>query len=385
MGVTPPRAADVAIVGAGCIGASIAFHLARAGVRAVVFEREKMAGIGSTGHCAGGVRQQFSTRVNVLLSKASVRALERFADEVGSDPGFDQCGYLFCLADEASWARFREQLLLWQSLDVAARALTPADVAALVPELRTDDLRGATFCPTDGIADPHLVTQGYVAAARRLGATFLFEAPVTGVRVAGGAVRGVITEGGETAAPVIVNAAGPYAAEIGRMAGVEIPVQPVRRQMFTTQPLPWLNPNFPMVVDMKSGAYLHRESGGLLVGLADRDEPPSFNTNIDFEFRDRVFEKAMERVPRLEEAEYRAGWAGLYEITPDHNAILGAVPERAGFFCANGFSGHGFMHSPAVGEVLSALVRGEPSPIDVSALSIERFRSAQLLVESNVI
>lgn len=375
----------MAVVGAGCIGASVAYQLARRGARVVVFEREKMPGTGSTGHCAGGVRQQFSTRVNVLLSRAAVRALERFQEELGSDPGFDQCGYLFCLSEPERWADFQRQLALWQSLDVPARALTPAEAKQLVPELAVHDLVGCTYCPTDGIADPHLVTQGFVTAARRFGAEFALDTPVSGITVEGDRVRSVTTPGGTTAVGAVVNAAGPFAAEIGGLAGVEVPVVPVRRQMFTTQPLAWVDERFPMVVDMGSGIYMHRESGGVLVGLADKGEPPSFNTNIDFEFRDRVFELAMQRVPRLEEAEYRAGWAGLYESTPDHNAILGPVPGLAGFYCANGFSGHGFMHSPAVGEVIAGMILDGASPIDVSDLSIERFQKHELLVEANVI
>ncbi|HEV8479561.1 MAG TPA: FAD-binding oxidoreductase [Candidatus Eisenbacteria bacterium] len=383
--MSPARTADVVVIGAGCIGASVAFRLAERGASVVVLEREPMAGTGSTGHCAGGVRQQFSTAVNVLLSKASVITLENFQDEVGAEPGFDQCGYLFCLADEATWRSFQKQLALWRSLDVPAEALTPEEARAIVPGLEIGDLVGCTFCPTDGIADPHLVTQGFVAAARRHGAVFELGRAATGVRVENGRVRGVLTAEGEIAAPVVVNAAGPYAAEVARWAGVELPVAPLRRQMFTTQPLPWVTDKFPMIVDMKSGVYMHRESGGILVGLADKNEPPSFNTNIDFEFRDLVFSLAMERVPALEEAEYRAGWAGLYETTPDHNAILGPVPGLEGFQCANGFSGHGFMQSPAIGRVIAGFILDGRSPIEVSELSIERFQRHELLVEANVI
>src|SRR5262249_17714671 len=160
-------------------------RLAQRGASVVVLEKEPMAGTGSTGHCAGGVRQQFSTAVNVQLSKASVAVLERFAEETGSDAGFDQCGYLFCLGDEASWREFQMQVSLWQKLDVPARALTPAQAREIVPGLETKDLVGCTFCPTDGIADPHLVTQGFVGAARRHGAVFEFARAVTGVRVEG--------------------------------------------------------------------------------------------------------------------------------------------------------------------------------------------------------
>jgi sarcosine oxidase subunit beta len=195
----------------------------------------------------------------------------------------------------------------------------------------------------------------------------------------------VVTSRGDVQAPVVINAAGPHAAEVGRMAGVELPVAPLRRQIFTTQPADWVPANFPMVVDVGTGVYMHRESGGLLLGLADLEEPPSFHTHIDLDFRDRVFMLAFERLPKLEDAAYRAGWAGLYEDTPDHNAILGEAPGVRGFWLANGFSGHGFMHSPAGGMVIADLVTGRPPRADVSALAPDRFERAALVAEANVI
>jgi sarcosine oxidase subunit beta len=270
-------------------------------------------------------------------------------------------------------------------MDVPVEVLTPADVAARFPLVRTDDLRGATFCGTDGLADPAGVTTAYFAAAKRRGALFEFGCEVTGIRSEGGRVTAVETAQGVVATPTVINAAGPWAGVVGKMAGVSVPVVPVRRQIFTTQPVDWLPADFPMVVDMGSGVYMHRESAGLLLGLADPDEPPSFNTNIDFEFRDRVFLAAFDRLPKLEEAEYRAGWGGLYETSPDHNAILGPLPGLEGFLLANGFSGHGFMHAPGVGMLLADwVVDGRPR-FDVSPLSIERFAGRPLTAEANVI
>ncbi len=381
----PPRA-DVVIVGAGCIGASIAYHLTLRGLRPLVLEREKMAGTGSTGHCAGGVRQQFSTPVNVRLSKLSIEAFARMQDELEYEGDlYWPVGYLFALTDGARWEQFQKDAAMQRAQGVAVETLTPAQVARRWPLLKTDDLLGATFCGTDGLADPHAVTAAYYAAAKRRGATFEFECEVTGIQVADGRVTGARTSRGEIATGVVVNAAGPHAARVARFAGIDLPVQPVRRQIFTTQPLDWLPHDFPMVVDMGSRVYMHRESGGLLLGLADRDEPPSFNTNIDFEFRDRVFLLGLERVPRLEEAAYRTGWAGLYEVTPDHNAILGPAPGVQGFLLANGFSGHGFMHAPGVGLLLADWIANGRPRLDVSELALDRFSGSALTAEANVI
>jgi sarcosine oxidase subunit beta len=271
-----------------------------------------------------------------------------------------------------------------RALGVAVETLSPADVARRWPLLATADLLGATFCASDGLADPAGVTAAYFAAAKRLGARFEFERTVTAVHVESGRVTGVSTEAGRIDAPVVIDAAGPHAAAVAALAGVELPVVPVRRQIFTTQPLDWIPVDFPMVVDMASGVYMHRESGGLLLGLADPDEPPSFDTHIDFDFRDRVFLAGMERIPRLEDAAYRAGWGGSYEVTPDHNAILGPSGVE-GFLLANGFSGHGFMHAPGVGMLLADwVVDGRPR-LDVSELGLARFAGHPLAAEANVI
>jgi sarcosine oxidase subunit beta len=378
--------ADAVIVGAGCIGASIAYHLARHGVKAVVVEREKIPGNGSTGHCAGGVRQQFTTPVNVALSRVSIEAFARMNDELAYEGDiYWPVGYLFCVPDDARWPRFQANVEEQKKLGVPVEVLTPAQVKERWPLLETSDLAGATFCASDGLADPHAVTAAYLAAAKRLGATFEFETELTGVRTAGDRVIAAVTTRGEIATPLVINAAGPYAAEVGAMAGVTMPVVPLRRQIFTTQPLDWLPQNFPMVVDVRTGVYMHKESGGLLLGLADQEEPPSFHTHIDLEFRDKVFMLGFERLPRLEDAEYRAGWGGLYEDTPDHNAILGEAEEVSGFWMANGFSGHGFMHSPAVGMVIADLITGRTPRVDVSALALARFESSALIAEANVI
>jgi sarcosine oxidase subunit beta len=378
--------APVVVIGAGCIGAAIAYHLGRRGVKdVVVIERELFSGAGSTGKCAGGIRQQFSSAVNVRICQESVRQYERFHDEMETDRVFWQVGYLFLLSDPAQWAAFQRQAEFQRSLGLPVETLTPEQVKARLPIVNVDGVLGGTFCPTDGLADPHMVTQGYEARARALGAKFKFGVSVTGLRMEGQRVVGVRTSQGEIDTPVVVNAAGAWSAEIARWAGVDLPVLPYRRHCFTTKPLAFVDETLPMIVDMKSGVYMHRESGGLLLGLADKDEPSSFDTSVNWDFLERVVEGAVERVPALGEAEIGHGWAGLYETTPDHNAVLGPPAAVQGLLIAAGFSGHGFMQAPAVGQLIAEwIVDGKPG-LDVSELRLERFEEQAVSPEVNVI
>ncbi len=378
--------APVVIIGAGCIGAAIAYHLGRRGVTGVVvIEREKFSGAGSTGKCAGGIRQQFSTEINVRLSQLSVAHYERFEQEMGSDPVFFPVGYLFLLSDEARWRAFQAQAEMQRALGVPTRTLTPAEAGAMIPQADLEGVLGATFCATDGLGNPHEITQAYERRARDLGARFRFGVEANGLLREGHRVTGVRTSEGDIAAPVVVNAAGAWAAEVAAWAGVDLPVKPYRRHCFVTHPMPWVHEQLPMIVDMKSGVYMHRESGGLLLGLADRDETPSFDTSTNWDFLEKVVEPAMARVPPLAEAEIAHGWAGLYETTPDHNAVLGHPEGTEGLLLANGFSGHGFMQAPAIGQLMAEwIVDGRPS-LDLGELRLERFRDARAVTESNVI
>ncbi len=369
------------------MGASLAYHLARRGVRdVVVFEREALLGTGSTGKCAGGVRLQFSTAANVAMSRLSISALERFEAEVGEPVDFKQNGYLFVIDDERELETFRANARHQQQLGVPVEVLTPKEAQRIVPQLAIDDLVGATFCSKDGIANPHAIVAGYARRARELGARFETGAPVTAIEVDGGRVCGLTAAGERWRAETLVNAAGPWAAEIGRLAGIEVPVRPFRRMVFTTHPLEWISDSFPMLIDWGSGVYMHKESGGMLMGESDRDEPSSFNQTVEWDFLARVSEHAARRLPPMAEASVRSGWAGLYEISPDHNAILGPVPELSGFICANGFSGHGMMHAPAVGLVLAEwITEGRPLSLDLTPYAIDRFRAAAPVPEHNVI
>lgn len=380
------KTAPVVIIGAGCIGAAIAYHLGRRGVKGVVVvEREIQSGAGSTGRCAGGIRQQFSSGVNVRLAQLSVKYFERFAEEMDTGETFWPVGYLFLLSDERQWKAFQAQAEFQRSLGVPTRTLAPADALAIVPELNLDGVLGATFCPTDGLGDPHMITHGFEAQARALGAKFLFGAEATGLLMDGAKVTGLRTSLGDIATPMVVNAAGAWAAQVAKWANVDLPVLPYRRHCFTTAPLPFVRDTLPMIVDMKTGVYMHRESGGMLLGLADKDEPPSFDISVNWDFMESVVEPAMMRIPALEAAEINNAWAGLYETTPDHNAILGPPEGVTGLMLANGFSGHGFMMAPGVGQLLAEwIVDGRPS-FDLSDLRLERFREQGAMAEANVI
>lgn len=381
-----PKSAEVAIIGGGIMGTSIAYHLAKRGVNdIVIFEREEALGTGATGKCAGGVRLQFSTVANVEMSRVSIAAFERFEDEMDEPVDFKRNGYLFVLTTEDDLEAFRANAVRQQEMGVPVEVLTPEEARGIVEQLYIDDLVGATFCNADGIANPHAIVQGYAKNARRLGVDIIKSSEVTAIEVEGGRARAVVADGERWEAQWVVNAAGPWAKSVGEMAGVDVPVEPIRRQYFITQPMEWIAESFPLLIDWSNGVYMHRESGRMLIGEADPNEPPSFNQQVDWEFLAQVSEHAIARIPRVEEAEIQTTVAGLYEVSPDHNAIIGRVPEVENFVCANGFSGHGMQHAPAVGLAVSELILdGKSTSVDIDAYRIERFQE-QSVPELNVI
>jgi sarcosine oxidase subunit beta len=378
--------ADVVIIGGGVIGTSIAYHLAKMGAQGVlVLEKESMLGTGSTGKCAGGIRQQFSTAVNIRLAMESVRFFERFQQELGADPEFRQYGYLFLATTAEDATTFRQNVALQSSLGLDVYTLTADEAKDLVPACNVDDVLLATYCASDGYADPHSVLQAFAKGARQLGVEICTATEVTGIRLKGNRMDAVITNRGVIETPIVVNAAGPWLASVARLAGIDLPVVPYRRQIFVTNPFPAIPDPVPMVIDFEPSFYFRKEGPGILMGMTDDEEPPSFNTHVDWDFLEQVVEKAVHRAPVLAQAGFMDGWGGLYAVTPDDNPILGPLPEIEGFFCAGGFSGHGFMQSPAVGRVLAELIlRGHAEP-DISALSIHRLREGREFREARVI
>lgn len=373
---------DVAIIGAGIIGTSVAYHLARRGLTdVVVLDREISAGLGSTSKAAGGIRAQFGSRINIQLSILSLEAFERFPDEVGVEVEFCQAGYLWIATREEQMRMFRRNVALQRELGLDVRILTPDEVGRIAPYVRLEDILGATYHARDGYAPPADYVQGYFKRSKDLGVRYHFGEEVAAID--GTTLR---TRGTEIHARRIVVAAGAFAGGIGRMIGVDLPIQPVRRQCFVTEPIrEGLKHPIPMTVDYASGVYMHSESGGLLVGMADRDEPPSFHTHVDDAFIEKIAARAMERVPLLENASIRTSWAGLYEVTPDHHPILDRLPSRPEVYVAAGFSGHGVMHAPATGRLMAEwIVDGRPS-LDLRPLRASRFREGAPVAETHVI
>jgi sarcosine oxidase, subunit beta len=391
------RTADVVIVGGGCMGASLAYHLTRRAVtNLVLVEREAQLGAGSTGRNAGGVRHQFSTEANVRLSIESIRTLERFEDEIGGHADLHQDGYLFLLSSARSVVAFERAVAVQRRLGVEVEWLAPAEAARLAPGVSVNGLRAATYCARDGIADPAGVTDGFARAAKAAGARILTETEVTGLRIEHGRINGVQTTRGPISAPLVVNAAGPWAAVIGKMAGLDVPVSPLRRHIFICRPTAdrtWDDRLFRdrvpasriMVIDFNTTFYFHREGGGLLFGMADTAEQPGYDTTVRWDFLPEVVRAAVKRLPVLADAAVSHAWAGLYEMTPDAMPIIGSAMEVPGFHLLTGFSGHGFQHAPAAGRVLADIICGIDPDFDVSPFAFERFATTTLDREGHVV
>ncbi len=373
------------VVGGGVIGASIAYHLTARGLRSVLVLERDALGSGSTSKNAGGIRQQFSSEMNVRLSQRSVPRFERFADEFGIDIQFRQVGYLFLITEERDIPPFERSLAMWRRLGVPARRVERDEIRSIFPELVVDDVLFGTFCDADGHADPSSILNGFVSRARAGGARFRERAEVSGIDVDGGRVRAVRVGDERIACDTVIDAAGAWAASIAAMVGVELPIRPMRRQIFVTDALPVLDHPIPLTVEFASTLYLHRESGGVLFGMADPSDGPGFRETVNWSFLPTVVERAVARLPLLERASVRSGWAGLYEDTPDRHPILGPAGAVEGFIVAAGFSGHGLMHAPAVGDLIAELVTGAPASLDVTPLRLARFAHGEPVREHNVI
>ena len=389
--------ADVVIVGGGCMGASVAFHLAQLGITDVVLlEREATLGTGATGRNAGGVRHQFSHEANVRLSLESISLFERFEEEVGYPVDLYQDGYLFLLSTPASVDLFTRNVAMQRRLGVAVDWLDAEGAEQISPGIDPEGVLAATFCAKDGIADPSGVTLGFAKAARGAGVEVRTEVDVRGIRTAGGRVTAVETNTGEIATGTVVNAAGPWAKEIGTMAGLAVPIEPLRRHIFVADPPGeggWFadgQPNAPtsrvLVIDFETTFYFHREGANLLFGMGDPDEPFGYEQEVDWDVLEKIAPVATNRLPVLADAPISHAWAGLYEMTPDAMPILGPASELTGFHLIGGFSGHGFQHAPAAGRVVADLIAERDPGMDMSPFAFERFEQmGERVGEANVV
>lgn len=377
--------ADVIVIGAGIVGSSIAYHLTERGIRNVILlERESSQGKGSTGKSMGGVRAQFATEVNIRMSMYSIPFFASFQETVGYDSGYKPHGYLFAATNDRHLNYLRTNIEKQRVLGLTnVELLSRDEVAKLAPLIRTDDVVGGSYCPTDGFVDPYSVMTGFTLKAVERGIRLMRGAEVVGLKA--GRVE---TTQGAFEAPAIVIAAGAWSAGIAAMAGAELPVTPLRRMLVPTEPFPGIPEKLPMIIDMSTGFHFRPEARGLLLAWNDSTETPGFKTNFDPAFIEKILLRAVDRVPAFEELEVnpKRAWAGLYEMTPDHHAILGRSPEIDGLFYATGFSGHGVMHSPATGKVLSDLITtGSTDLIDSNILSVKRFAEGRQIDETAVL
>ena len=379
-----PASADVVVIGGGVIGTSTVFHLAEAGVDVCLVEKGELAG-GSTSRAAGGFRAQFSDPLNIALGLRSIEAFTLFGERPGYEIDLHQVGYLFLLDREQDVAAFRESTALQNELGVPSRFVELDEVHRLCPLAGLDGVLAATFCPLDGHASPEAVVQGYAAGARAGGAVVETGCGVARIRVESGEVVAVETSLGIVETGTVVCAAGVWSPEIAAQVGVELPVQPYLREVGFTGPAAGLPERMPLTVDFSSGLYFHREGPGLLFGMADPEQPPGLDTPSNPAWLEKVIEVAERRLPSLLDMGMAGGWKGYYEVTPDHNALVGEAREPSRFLYATGFSGHGFLQGPAVGEIVRDLVLARDPFLDVTPLSVERFAHAAPRPERNVI
>jgi sarcosine oxidase subunit beta len=391
------QTADVVIAGGGCMGCSVAWHLAQRGITNVVLlEREAQLATGSTGKNAGGFRHQFSNSANIELSIESIDVMKRFEEVVGTPIDFHQDGYLFLLSKSANVDTFKKNVALQQQHGVDVRFVSPEEARELSPGLDTTGVKAATYCPSDGVTDPNGVTMGFAKGAQAQGVEIVRECEVTGAKLSGHRLTTVRTSKGDISTPLLVNAAGPWAKSIGRFLGVDVPVEPERRHIFIASAPgggSWDDRRHAgqvpkskiLVIDFESSFYFHREGGGLLFGMGDPDEKPGFDITVRWDFLPKVIEVAMQRLPVLTDAAVSHAWAGLYEMTPDHNAIIGPSSDVDGFYTIAGFSGHGFQHAPAAGRILADVIAGRDPKFDLTSFELDRFARKTTAGEANIV
>lgn len=375
--------ADVLIMGAGIIGASCALHLAERGGQVTILEMQGAPALGSTGKSAAGVRVQFTEEVNIRLSWESIQEYRQFLTVYGEDVGYRPIGYLLLVPPE-HWTAHLESVALQQRLGAPVSVLSLEEAQRLVP-FETAGLAGTTHGPADGIVDPHSATLAFLKLARERGVKVYLNTPATGIRRVGSAWH-VETPQGTFSAAYLLNATGAWAGAVARLADLDVPVQPVRRLIYTTAPLSWPH-IYPLTIDITSGFYLRSEGKRVLFGRSNPDEPPGFTEGMDWDWFEQTLAVGVERFPWLAETplDAQACWWGYYEVTPDHLPILGRMPGVENWVNAAGFSGHGVQQAPAIGRVIAEEIHDERAhSLVIDPLRIERFANASNALEHNI-
>ncbi|WIV61332.1 NAD(P)/FAD-dependent oxidoreductase [Amycolatopsis nalaikhensis] len=370
-----PPMAECVVIGGGVIGVSCAFRLAEAGVDVLLLERGELGG-GSTAKAAGGIRSSFTSRVNVELGLRGLAAYSAFSRDFGTEIDFRRDGYLYLVSDPADVAAIGHCAELQREYGVRSHLLEPAEAKRVMPLLDTSGIVAALWSPDDAKATPDAVVQGYAKAARACGAQLRTGVEVTGIERDGDTLTGVVTSAGVVRTGAVVCAAGAWSGRIGELAGLDLPVRPFRRQVVFTGPVPGLPDCVPLTIELPSAFYFHREGPGLAMSFSEDDGFPGFGTHYEAgDWLPRLAELAGRRIPAVLDAGIRTAWAGLYEVTPDRNQIIGESVLLSRFFYATGFSGHGFQMGPAAGELVRDLYLGRPTAVDIAGLDVRRFEN----------
>jgi sarcosine oxidase subunit beta len=377
--------ADCVIIGGGVIGTAVAYYVAREGLTNTVLLESSHLASGGSGRCGGGIRQQWSTEPNIRLAMESVRLFQSLGDELGADIEFLQGGYLVLAYTDDEVVQFRKNVALQRSVGVDVAILSPEDAAReVVPELNAEGVKLATYCAADASANPFLTTQAYADAARRLGVEIELFTPARRILTKAGRVTGVETARGTVSAPIVVNAAGSHSVPLARTAGVELPITPLRREILVTEPLERFFD--PMVISFSFGIYFRQaKHGSVIGGFGDPDEPAGMNQVSSLEFLTTMCRKLTFLMPALRSVKVVRQWAGLYDVTPDAQPILGPVDEVEGFHQASGFSGHGFMIAPMTARLVAQAVLGQKPDLDIEHLNARRFGGGAIKKDRSVV
>ncbi|HHV28123.1 NAD(P)/FAD-dependent oxidoreductase [Acetivibrio mesophilus] len=371
-----PKTANVVIIGSGAMGASTAYHLAKMGVKdIVILEKEEVPGGHTTSRCAGGFRHQFSTKINVLLSKLSIEKIRYLQEELNYNFDINYCGYVFLLTENDDLSFFKNAVKMQNELNVNTQWLELNEIKEMLPMMRIDDVIAATYYEYDGLMEPSSLVNAYLSEAEKMGVKIFTGETVIGIDTKDNKIEGIATISGKISTPIVVNAAGPWAGEIGKLVNVNIPIKPVMQQLFFTSKIEWVSNSFPVVIFPYEGLGFHKEGDGLLTGMT---KPPvkdnCFELMIDEEWELLHCEKAIQRIPDIENTYIRSRWAGFYEETEDDHPIVGSIPGIDGFYCIAGFNGHGFMQSPICGQLLAEeIIYGKARSLDIEILRVERF------------